>query len=304
MKRLAVLGAAVCLALGAGGATNATITRIYAGTVDGSIAMLPMSADAFAEITGTPEAFAAPSGQVFTVRGRFARPPAYLGAEDLTNWSNYIRVHVSNAATFIATASWADGSGKVASEWPVDWSSVTAQAAGEVMAFPVEIERTRLVLIETQTNGASGPGSSVGNSTNGASGPGSNGDAIVLTSWKRYGQHKVHLPAIPVTRELHSAQNLGENVRLSFEPLGWPTKTDPKKGKTTDGGVVILWPEGGGFAGGLFDWHGVGQTTKTQENIHGGYLEGHQPPKGSPVFYCIVNHGFTQRTSIKAGGVW
>ncbi len=296
MKRLAVLGAAVCLALGAGAATNATLTRVYAGTVSGSIAMLPMSADVFAEVTGTPEAFAAPSGATFVVRGWLAKPPAYPGAQILTNWSNFIRVHVSNASTFIADAAWEDGRGKVAVEWPADFSSITAQAAGEVtdpIPVPVELDRTRLILIETRTNA---PAVVV------ATNEPATGDAIDLAKgWKRYGQHKVEPQKMRVTRQLYSAKNLGDTVRLSFEPLGWPTHSGKK---VTDGGVVIFWEEGSGYAGGFFDAHGVGQTQKTQENIFGGYLEGHQPPKGAPVWYCIVNWPFTERTTIQPGGVW
>ena len=304
MKRLAVLGAAaLCLTLSAGAETNLTVTRIYAGQVSGSIALLPMSADVFAEITGTPEAFAAPSGGTFIVRGWMAKPPAYAGAEILTNWSNFIRVYVSNASTFVADAAWEDGRGKVAVEWPADFSSITAQAAGEVtdpIPVPVEIDRTRLILIETRTNAPP-----VVAATNAVPGTvAETGDAIDLSKgWKRYGQHHVNLPGMKVTRQLYSAKNLGKHVRLSFEPLGWSTKGGGN-GKTVDGGVCILWRENEGFAGGLFDWHGVGQTTKTQDNIEGGYLEGHKPPPGAEVWYCIVDLGFKQRTTIQPGGTW
>jgi hypothetical protein len=296
VKRLASLAAALCLALGAGAATNATVTRIYAGTVKGSVAMLPVTADVFAEVTGTPEAFAAPSGSTFIVRGWLAKPPNYAAAAALTNWSNFIRVHVSNATTFVSDAVWEDGHGKVAAEWPSDFSSITAEAAGEVtdpIPVGIEIERTRLILIETRTNVPA-----VVAVTNAPT----SGDAIDLAKgWKRYGQHKVELAKMRVTRQLYSAKNLGDTVRLSFEPLGWPTH-DGKK--VTDGGVVIIWEEGTGYAGGFFDAHGVGQTGKTQENIFGGYLEGHQPPKGKPVWYCIVNWPFTERTTIQPGGFW
>lgn len=272
-------------------------TRLYEADVKGSIAGIPQSGKAEAELTIIDETNSVTHARV---RGRFTDAPTLAGAIE-NEWSNYVDVWATGWP-FRAEARWADGKGTIAAQPAADWSTIVLEAQGQVIGIDATIGSTTAKLVDTRTNAPGTPATStnaIGSVTNATS------DAIDLAKgWQRYGQHKVNLPAMDVTRTLYSAKNLGENVRLSFEPLGWPTKHDPKKGKTTDGGVVILWEEGSGYAGGFFDHHGVGQTTKTQDNIAGGYLEGHQPPKGAKVWYCIVAYSFAQRTSIAYGGTW
>lgn len=96
-----------------------------------------------------------------------------------------------------------------------------------------------------------------------------------------------------ITRQLHSANKEGGEVVLSFDSLDWP-----RQGKV-DGGVYIYWKSGDVVQGGLFDFHGVGQTVKTLDNIPGGYLGGKKPAPGQEIFFCIVNLDGSERTNVK-----
>jgi hypothetical protein len=100
----------------------------------------------------------------------------------------------------------------------------------------------------------------------------------------------------PITRTMHSANVEGGNVRMSYDDLGWPTRSGSK---TTDGGVYIFWLEGSQVVGGFFDHHGVGQKVKTLGNVHGGYLDGRQPPTGATVYFALVSYECDQRTNVK-----
>lgn len=128
-------------------------------------------------------------------------------------------------------------------------------------------------------------------------------DAITFAAFKSLGKHHMDITRVPITRKLISASNRGNTVALSFEPLRWSTETG-KNGKTVDGGVCIGWMDGDTLKGGHFDWHGLNQTVKTQNNIPGGYLDGQKPPDGAPVFYWLINREHDQRTNIVAGGTW
>lgn len=99
-----------------------------------------------------------------------------------------------------------------------------------------------------------------------------------------------------VTRTLYAAAKEGDSVSLSFDDLNWPTRSD--KGKRVDGGVWIFWVEGGQVYGGLFDFHGVGQTSKTLGNIYGGYLSGRKPAPGAPIWFAIVSLDGSERTNV------
>lgn len=102
--------------------------------------------------------------------------------------------------------------------------------------------------------------------------------------------------SIPTTRKMLSAKIEGDHSRTSFVTLNWPQKGGKK---TTDGGCVIAWLENGVLYYGIFDWHGVGQTYKTMDNIMGGYMDGRHPPPGAPVWFAIVNYAYTERTTLK-----
>lgn len=98
-----------------------------------------------------------------------------------------------------------------------------------------------------------------------------------------------------ITRTLYAASKEGGSVSLSFDELNWPTQGG---GKKVDGGVWIFWVDGGQVLGGLFDFHGVGQTSKTLENIYGGYLSGKKPAPGAPIWFALVSLDGRQRTNV------
>lgn len=98
-----------------------------------------------------------------------------------------------------------------------------------------------------------------------------------------------------ITRTLYAASKEGDHVSLSFDPLNWPTEGS---GKKVDGGVWMFWIEGSEVVGGLFDFHGVGQTSKTLENIYGGYLSGKKPASGAPIWFAIVSLDGSERTNV------
>lgn len=292
MIRRLVLCAALVLSVRAADPYPAgTVTRIYAGDVSGSVLGFPQSATAQAELTGTPADFASTSSAAFIVRGMFVSGPAVAGPI-LGKWSNYIRVTVTGHP-FRAVASWQDGSGLVMAYHEPDWSTITAQATGSVVdLLSVSIGPSTLALVETRTNAAP-----VDTNTP------ANADAINLDAWQSLGKHSLDPRKIAITRALYSAENSGDTVAIKYEPLGWSTETGGN-GKTIDGAVCIAWRDGATWTGGHFDWHGVGQTTKTQANIPGGYLDGKQPPRGAPVYYFLVNRERKERTNIVPGGNW
>lgn len=125
-------------------------------------------------------------------------------------------------------------------------------------------------------------------------------DALDLTGVELLGTHaRKRIDRAPITRKLTKADVAGGEVELAFDPLNWSTETGGN-GKTIDGGVWIFWREGGKTVGGLFDHHGLHQTRKTLGNIFGGYLEGHKPPKGATVWFCLGNREISQRTNVVA----
>ncbi len=122
-------------------------------------------------------------------------------------------------------------------------------------------------------------------------------DELNINGAVMLGTHK-HIDAgsADITRMLNVADKAGDVVQLDFEELNWPVKHD---GKAIDGRVYIFWEEGSGVVGGHFDWHAVGQTAKTLENIHDGYLDGKQPPSGAPIWFAILNNDGDECTNVK-----
>lgn len=119
-------------------------------------------------------------------------------------------------------------------------------------------------------------------------------DDINVSSSVSYGTHQgVLIQNATITRKLHAADQAGGFVALSFDPLNWPNQ-----GKV-DGRVFLLWEENGQVIGGMFDWHGRGQTVKTLENALQGYLGGKRPPKGATVYFALTNINGTERTNVK-----
>lgn len=127
-------------------------------------------------------------------------------------------------------------------------------------------------------------------------------DAIPADQIEIIGKHKMSPAKAAPSARLHSAKIEGGNVRLSFDPLGWPTQSS--KGKTVDGGVIIVWQSGGKFVGGWFDHHGQGQKVKTLSNIFGGYVDGRQPPPGPVWFYLISYSGRERSNIVRSSNDW
>lgn len=121
-------------------------------------------------------------------------------------------------------------------------------------------------------------------------------DQLDISGAKSLGTHAgISAQNAAITRTLYAASKEGDNVSLSFEPLNWPTQGG---GKKVDGGVWLFWVEGSQVVGGLFDFHGVGQTSKTLENVYGGYLSGKKPAKGQTIYFALVSLDGKQRTNV------
>ena len=123
------------------------------------------------------------------------------------------------------------------------------------------------------------------------------GDELDISGARMLGPHKDMVAQnARITRGMYAADKEGNLVQMAFEDLNWPSEGS---GKKLDGGVYIFWDDGGGIVGGLFDWHAVGQTAKTLENIHDGYLDGRQPPRGAAIWFAIVSMDASERTNVK-----
>ena len=279
-----------------------SVTRTYRGDLRGSFEGLIQSGTGEAELTILSES----NGVTYArVRGRFVDAPLVALVLD-DEWSNYVDVWATGFP-FRADAAWDDGTARVFAQPAADWSAIELAASGSVVGASCTLERTTIRLVSTVTNGPA-PVASV---TNDAGGHASNVvqtatngpvDAIELVEWRGLGTHaKVDPRRARITRELYEAHNNGKDVSLTFEPLGWRSEGS---GKRVDGRVYILWQEGTSYTGGHFDWHGVGQTRKTQDNIPGGYLDHKEPPSGAPVWYCILDLDGRERTNITLGGTW
>lgn len=123
------------------------------------------------------------------------------------------------------------------------------------------------------------------------------GDELDISGARMLGPHKDMVAQnARITRGMYAADKEGNLVQMAFEDLNWPSEGS---GKKLDGGVYIFWDDGGGIVGGLFDWHAVGQTAKTLENIHDGYLDGREPPRGAAIWFAIVSMDASERTNVK-----
>lgn len=132
---------------------------------------------------------------------------------------------------------------------------------------------------------------------------GSADDVIPVSEITIIGNNKKDPKKAAVTRKLHSASISGNKISFKTDPLNWPTQTG-NNGKTTDGGLVLIWRDGDGYIGGWFDHHGVNQTVKGLENITGGYIDKRQPQKGAKCYIYLISYDGKQRTNIVEAGKW
>ena len=98
-----------------------------------------------------------------------------------------------------------------------------------------------------------------------------------------------------VTAQLNSASTDGDMLYTDYEPYSWP--------RSSDGGVdaicCLFYERGGKMVGGKFDWWRVGgQSTKTLENVKGGYNGHSMPAYGSPLYTMIASVDGKQRSNI------
>jgi hypothetical protein len=111
-----------------------------------------------------------------------------------------------------------------------------------------------------------------------------------------------------VTHRLGNVRMAAGHVDFDFEPeIPWSRVSAEVGGstKTTDGIMAIYWPEAGRLVGGKFDWHGVGQKSKTLANIPGGYLNGRQPPSGSPIYFLLISREGGARSNLaRSADTW
>jgi hypothetical protein len=125
-------------------------------------------------------------------------------------------------------------------------------------------------------------------------GGGSGPDDLDISNATTLDHNQIPAQNAAITRQLYTADKSGDHVGMDFETLNWP-----RQGKV-DGGVYLYWRDGAGnVVGGLFDFHGTGQTVKGLVNVYGGYLGGKRPPKGAEIYFCIVNLKGTERTNVR-----
>lgn len=128
-------------------------------------------------------------------------------------------------------------------------------------------------------------------------------DSISADEINIIGKHRMNPAKAKITATLKSASIGGGKATFKFDELRWPTQTG-SNGKTTDGGCILIWQEGGGYIGGWWDHHGLGQTSKTLSNVTGGYIDKRQPPKGATCYIYLISYDGTQRTNIVEAGPW
>jgi len=260
---LAVIGVALLVIL-IGNAL--AVTNTYSDAIYGRIAGKVVAATVAVQIDGQPEV-----GQTCRARARLLSNPGDYPVS--TNWSGWHSAVIGGKPARFDVAL-PDLAGRLA----VDWSptSITVAASGTASVFRIEVDPCVLPLIEQPSL-----------------------DAIDISRCVTLSKHaKVKPQNARITSIMHSARIEGGNVRFSFDkPLNWSKETG-SNGKTIDGRCYIFWYEGSTLYGGHFDWHGLDQNVKTLNNIPGGYLDGKQPPKGSPVWFCLVNREGDKRTSV------
>ena len=123
-------------------------------------------------------------------------------------------------------------------------------------------------------------------------------DAIDISKARTISKYVKNVPAMPITVKLYSVNTSADRVTFDYTPTGW------KSDGTIDGRIAIIWQDGAELIIGEFDGKRPNQKMKGLENIHGGYIQGKKPSKGSPVWYVIYDKIGTQRSNVAAGGVW
>jgi hypothetical protein len=139
-------------------------------------------------------------------------------------------------------------------------------------------------------------------------------DEIDISNVRVIGKHKHDPRKCAVTVRLYNVDMTPQKkVLYNADPLptGWQSVTG-SNGKTTDGGVCILWRESDGtLTGGFFDHHGINQREKGLENVRNGYIAGQQPPDGAECWFYLVdylaekgNQAAKRSNVVKAKGTW
>ena len=129
--------------------------------------------------------------------------------------------------------------------------------------------------------------------TTSATNPSANaGDAIDIGSISWLGDSYADAR---VTAKINSASTDGNTLYTDYEPYSWP--------RSSDGGVdaicCLFYERGGKMVGGKFDWWRVGgQSSKTLENVKGGYNGHSMPAYGSAVYTMIASVDGKQRSNI------
>lgn len=128
-------------------------------------------------------------------------------------------------------------------------------------------------------------------------------DAIPASSINIVGKHKMDPAKATIATTIKSASLESGQMRLSFAPsVNWYKQTQ-SNGKTTDGGMVLVWRDGSGYVGGWWDHHGVGQVVKTMNNVRDGYI-GVKPAIGAETWMYLISYNGKERSSIAACGKW
>ena len=128
-------------------------------------------------------------------------------------------------------------------------------------------------------------------------------DAIQAASINIVGKHKMDPAKASIVTTIKSASLESGQMRLSFAPsVNWSKQTHDN-GKTTDGGMVLVWRDGSGYVGGFWDHHGVGQVAKTMKNVREGYI-GVKPAIGADTWMYLISYNGKERSSIAACGKW
>ena len=121
------------------------------------------------------------------------------------------------------------------------------------------------------------------------------GDAIDISKARTISKYTKSIPAMPVAGTL-------EVTKLTTRSVAFKTSEEPwMKGW---GRIAIAWYEGSTLILGEFDAVKPNDREKELENIHGGYIQNKQPPKGAQVWFVFYDLACKQRSTVVPGGVW
>ena len=127
-------------------------------------------------------------------------------------------------------------------------------------------------------------------------------DGIDLANAVSMGTHaRVEPKRAAIDGELRSA-SLNEHDLV----IDWTGNWHQPGAKKGDSGRAYLYWIGsdGRPRGGMFEWVSRGNTRRGLENIHGGYLDGEQPPKGAQCWAVLLSPDGSKRTNAKKAGTW